>query len=304
MSVDQAGGIGTRAVVDPARERTIGIICGFFVIIFFSSFILVSRLGFTSSLTVPDIAAFRFGISGLILLPFFLKHRLCGLRPSQAILLAFMGGMGFALFAYAGFLLAPAAHGGVLLHGTVPLFTFLITMIITRTKASRAKAFGVLMITLGVAMMALDSLFGATLRQLLGDACLLMASICWAGYGIYARRLSLPPIRTASIVAVFSMSCFLPIYFFIPGKAIFIVSLDEVLLQVVFQGFLIGFVSLFNYTRAVAALGASETALFTAAVPCVTTLGAIPLLGEIPSLAGVIGVVVVTAGMVVSMRRS
>jgi drug/metabolite transporter (DMT)-like permease len=304
MSANQASDIGIKGVNEASRERTIGIICGFLVVIFFSSFILVSRLGFTSSLTVPDIAAFRFGVSGLILLPFFLKYRLCGLRPSQAVLLAFMGGMGFALFAYAGFLLAPAAHGAVLLHGTVPLFTFLITMLVTRMKASRTKTFGVLMITLGVVMMALDSLLGATLRQLLGDACLLMASICWAGYGIYARRLSLPPIRTASIVAVFSMTCFLPIYFFMPGKAIFTVSFDEVLLQVVFQGFLIGVVSLFNYTRAVAALGASETALFTAAVPCVTTLGAIPLLGEIPSVAGVVGVVVVTAGMVVSMRRS
>ena len=100
-------------------------------------------------------------------------------------------------------------------------------MLITGVKASRTKAFGVLMITMGVAMMALDSLFGATPRQLLGDACLLMASICWAGYGIYARKLSLPPIRTASIVAVFSMTCFLPIYFFMPGKAPFMLPLKS-----------------------------------------------------------------------------
>jgi drug/metabolite transporter (DMT)-like permease len=304
MNAEQVNNVGLGKMDAAARERMIGIICGFLVILFFSSFILVSRLGFTSSLTVPDIAAFRFGISGLILLPVFLKYRLCGLRFRQAVLLAFMGGLGFALFAYAGFLLAPAAHGAVLLHGTVPLFTFVITMLVIGMKASRAKIFGVLMITLGVLMMALDSLLGATLRQLLGDLCLLMASVCWAGYGIYARRLSLPPIRTASIVAVFSMTCFLPVYLFVPGKAIFDVGLNEVLLQAVFQGFLIGVVSLFNYTRAVSALGASETALFTAAVPIVTTLGAVPLLGEIPSVAGMLGVVVVTAGMVVSMRRS
>lgn len=304
MNAEQADDVGLKKMDAAARERMIGIICGFFVILFFSSFILVSRLGFTSSLTVPDIAAFRFGVSGLILLPVFLKHRLCGLRFRQAVLLAFMGGLGFALFAYAGFLLAPAAHGAVLLHGTVPLFTFVITMLVIGMKASRAKVFGVLMITLGVLMMALDSLLGATLRQLLGDLCLLMASVCWAGYGIYARRLSLPPIRTASIVAVFSMTCFLPLYLLVPGKAIFAVGFSEVLLQVVFQGFLIGVVSLLNYTRAVSALGASETALFTAAVPIVTTLGAVPLLGEIPSVAGMLGVVVVTAGMVVSMRRS
>ena len=56
------------------------------------------------------------------------------------------------------------------------------------------------------------------------------------------------------------------------------------------------------YTRAVAALGASETALFTALVPCVTTLTAIPLLSEWPTQLGWAGVGVVTFGMLVALR--
>ena len=50
------------------------------------------------------------------------------------------------------------------------------------------------------------------------------------------------------------------------------------LLQGAFQGVLIGAASIFVYSRAVASLGAADTALFTAAVPCVTTLAAIFLL--------------------------
>jgi drug/metabolite transporter (DMT)-like permease len=49
-------------------------------------------------------------------------------------------------------------------------------------------------------------------------------------------------------------------------------------------------------------LGPATTALFTAAVPCVTTVAAIPLLAEHPSPTGMLGVAAVTFGMVVSLR--
>jgi drug/metabolite transporter (DMT)-like permease len=119
---------------------------------------------------------------------------------------------------------------------------------------------------------------------------------------VLSRRLGLPPAQGAAIVAVFSMCAFLPIYLVLPGKALFLVARHELLLQVVVQGVLIGAVSIFVYTRAVAALGPATTALFTAAVPCVTTLAAIPLLSETPSLAGMLGVAAVTGGMIVSLR--
>jgi drug/metabolite transporter (DMT)-like permease len=283
------------------REKTIGILCGLAVIALFSGFTLISRLGFSSSLTLSDIAALRFGVGGTLLLPLILRHGLSGLSWRQALTLAFLGGMGFALFAYTGFSLAPAAHGAVLLHGTLPLFTFVLGA--RFLDHSRAKTFGILLIAIGIAMMALDSTLAATSRQLLGDASLLLASLCWSSYAIMARRLNLPPAHAAAIVAALSMTCFLPIYLFLPGKALFLVSWQEILLQTVFQGIFIGAVSIFVYTRAVSALGASETALFTAAVPCVTTIAAIPLLSEVPNSAALAGVAVVTAGMIITMRR-
>jgi hypothetical protein len=46
-----------------------------------------------------------------------------------------------------------------------------------------------------------------------------------------------------------------------------------------------------------------ETALFTAAVPCITTATAIVLLGEHPSAIALAGVFVVRAGMAMTLRR-
>lgn len=286
------------------RAKLIGVFCALIVVVLFAGFTLVSRLGFTTSLGLIDIAALRFGIGGMLLLPIFVKYGFSGVRWQQAVILALLGGLGFALFAYTGFLLAPASHGSVLLHGTLSLFTFAIVYSSTRQTVKRGQVAGLFLVALGIVAMAWDSLSSATVRQLMGDLSLLLASLCWSTYGVVVRRLGLAPARAAAIVAVLSMCCFIPIYLALPGKMLLSAGWHELLLQGVFQGALLGAFSIFIYTRAVVLLGAAETALFTAAVPCLTTILAIPLLSEFPSLAAVVGVAMVTIGMVVSMRNA
>jgi drug/metabolite transporter (DMT)-like permease len=282
-----------------------GLLCALVVVALFSGFTLVSRLGFSSALQLPDVAALRFGIGGLLLLPVFLRKGLGAVSWRQAAVLAFFGGLGFALFAYAGFLLAPASHGAVLLHGTLPLFTFLAVGLLS-SRASGAPGFGLglVMILAGIVAMSWDSLAGATTRQLVGDGFLLLASMSWSIYGVIVKRLKIAPAHAASIVAVFSMAIYLPVYALLPGKALASAAWGDILIQAVFQGVFLGVVSIFVYTRAVALLGAQETALFTAAVPCITTGLAVVLLGEIPTAAALTGVAIVTAGMVVAMKKT
>ncbi|WP_395016447.1 DMT family transporter [Dongia sp.] len=296
--------IGEPAGNAPAfdRRRTIGLLCGLLSVFLFSSFTLASRLGFSSSLTLPDIAALRFGIGGMLLLPVLLRTGLAGVRWWQAALLALFGGLGFAPAAYAGFALAPAAHGAVLLHGTLPLTTLAVLSLSAPQRRTAAQKLGTLIIAGGIVLMGFDSWAGANVRQLIGDGFLLLASLLWSAYGVLSRRLGLPPAQGAAIVAVFSMCAFLPVYAVIPGKALLAVPLHALLLQILVQGVLIGAVSIFVYTRAVASLGPTMTAFFTAAVPCVTTLAAIPLLSEVPGPAGILGVVAVTSGMIMGLR--
>lgn len=284
------------------RTRLIGILCGVVVILLFSGFTLVSRLGFASSLRLADIAALRFVVAGVLMLPVLLHHGLSGVRWRDAAALSFTGGLGFALCAFTGLSLAPASHGAVLLHGTLPLFTFAIAWLTSSATATRRRALGLAAILLGIVSMAWDSVASSTPRQLLGDGSLLLASISWSAYGLLARRSGLAPAHSASIVAVFSMCGFLPVYLLLPDKTIFVAPWQELVLQGVFQGGLIGALSGFVYLRAVASLGAVETALFTAAVPCVTTIAAMFLLGEVPSGMAWAGVAIVTVGMAISLK--
>ncbi len=283
------------------RARLVGILCGVTVVLLFSGFTLVSRLGFASSLHATDIAALRFAVSGLLMAPVLLHYGLAGIRMRDLTALTFSGGLGFALLAYTGFSLAPAAHGGVLLHGTLPLFTCALAWLATAFTISRRRALGLAAILAGVVAMAWDSVAGSGMRQLLGDGALLLASICWSSYGLLARRLNLPPARSAAIVAVLSMVGYLPVYLILADASILDAPWPDLMLQALYQGVLIGAVSIFVYSKAVAMLGAIDTALFTAAVPVVTTLLAVLLLGEMPSTLAWTGVVVVTAGMAVAM---
>jgi drug/metabolite transporter (DMT)-like permease len=284
------------------RERLLGLSCGVLSVVLFSSFTLVSRLGLSSRLGLADLAALRFGIGGTLLFPVLLRGDLRRVAWRDAAALAVSGGLGFALLAYTGLWLAPAAHGAVLLHGTLPLFTYAVMRATSRNSGPGHRTAGIVLIAAGIALMAYDSLAVASPRHLVGDAFLLLASLSWSAYGVLSRRLGLPAASGAAIVAVLSLCTFLPVYALWPGKALLTVGRWELLLQGIVQGVLIGAISIFVYTRAVAALGPGATALFAAAVPVVTTLAAIPLLSEVPSRVAMAGVGVVTLGMIVAVR--
>jgi drug/metabolite transporter (DMT)-like permease len=285
------------------KEKAIGILCGIGVVLLFSSFTLVSKLGFASALKVTDIAAIRFFVAGALLFPVLCNFGLKGLRVIDVLALTLSGGVGFALLAYIGFSMAPSSHGAVLLHGTLSLFSTLLAFVIFRQKFSGLRLFGLIGVFIGICAMGWDSAAGSSNKQSLGDLALLAASISWSTYGLIAQKLKLKPAHSAAIVAVFSSLIYLPIYICLPGKEILSSNLTQILIQVFFQGILIGAGSIFIYSMAVHILGAVETALFTAAVPCVTTIVAIFLLSEIPSVFSIVGVGFVTLGMIVAMRH-
>lgn len=292
----------------PSRQTLAGVLCAGSAISLFASFTLLSRLGITTSaLSAPDIALLRFVVAGTLMLPVLLRRGLGAIRWRDAFLLALYGGLGFALFAYTGFSLVPASHGGALLHGTIPMFTAVLGWLLGQVTLSRRAWYGLLLIQAGIIAVFLDGGATGTLIQRLGDLSLLMAGLCWAAYGLLCQRLKLSALHTMAIVAFGALLCYAPIYLLLPSPGFHQASWHDIIFQAVFQGVLIGIISGLLYTRAVALLGASHTALFTAAVPCITALAGIWLLDEYPSPLVWAGIACVTAGMVTALvfgRRS
>lgn len=279
-----------------------GIIYGGLVVAIFTSFALISRLGIQSSLKPDDLTALRFGVGGLLLLPIIIRRGLGGLKFTDAAAMAFLGGIGFAMLAYTGLSRTPASHGSVLLHGSLPLAAILLASLISLQWPARKQLAGCLLISIGIAVMACDSLNQADLYQMSGDMMLVIAALSWSAYGLLVRKRNVPALQAAAIVTVLSSIVYLPVYIaFYTGRLLQAGILD-VALQAVYQGIFIGIISIFAYTRAVSLLGATPTALLATVVPTLTALFAIPLLGEWPTFWAIFGIALTTVGMVVALN--
>jgi drug/metabolite transporter (DMT)-like permease len=74
-----------------------------------------------------------------------------------------------------------------------------------------------------------------------------------------------------------------------------------IVIQGVLQGGLQGVIGIIGYSHAIRVLGVSRAVLFPAAVPAMSILIGIPLVGEIPNLEQVAGMVLVTAGLLTAV---
>ena len=288
------------------REKFIGVACALSVVVLWSGFLILSRYGAARTLTAYDLAGLRFGVSGIIMLPFLIRNGFGGLKPAQIATISLTAGPCFALCAYAGFSLAPAAHGAVLLPGTLPLFTTLLAVLLFRETLGANRIFSLVMILGGIGLMAKDSLDFSAPGQGWGDLLFICGSISWSIFTVSARAWQITPLNATAVIAVMSM-VYIPIYILFLPSTLLTAPLNEVLLQGIYQGFFAVILGLFAYTRAISALGPIVTTMITAAVPGTAALAAVPLLGEPISSAVGIGILLITAGMVgavIGLHRS
>ena len=168
---------------------------------------------------------------------------------------------------------------------------------------NRRTLTAIALIALGIAFIAAArARTDTSFESLLGDALLLAASASWSVYGALLARWRVDAKAAAAIVAALSLVV-LGAYLLASEQTVHATSLPGFALQALFQGVLIGVVSLFVYSQAVSSLGATTVALATAAVPPVTVLGAIPLLGEWPGALEWAGVALALAGMTAALHQ-
>lgn len=282
-----------------ARNYTRGALYGLAAVSIWSGWIVVARLGLRTSLTPWDIAALRFGVAGLLLLPYVLSRGPALDRLGWTGLLAIvLGGGAPVLLANAGLLFAPAAHAGALFPGVMPLMVALLAAAILGEQFTRAKKIGFALILPGVIAIAWGT--GGTIGwQSAGHALFLGSGLAWACYTVAMRRARLDGLHAAAIAAVGALFLYLPVYLAFAGAHFTQAPWADIALQAIVQGFLTAIISLVLYGRAVALLGASSGAAFAALCPAMTALMAIPILGEWPTSIEWMAIISISAGVYV-----
>jgi drug/metabolite transporter (DMT)-like permease len=275
-----------------------GAACGLAAVSIWSGWIVVARLGLRGSLTPWDIAALRFGVAGLAMLPLVVARGLAIDRLGWGGLAAIvLGGAAPVFFANWGLTFAPAAHAGALFPGVMPLLVALLAAAVLGEEFSFAKKLGFALIVPGVLAITLASGGELGSAQNLGHMLFLCAGLAWAFYTVALRGARLDGLHAAAISAVGSALLYLPIYLALPATGIAQAPWLDIALQAFVQGILTAIISLMLYGKAVSILGASSGAAFAALCPAMTALMAIPVLGEWPQKADWAAIVLISAGV-------
>lgn len=287
-------GCGCLESTNPSANKR-GYIDALFVILIWSGFILVSRLGGKSVLLPYDVVALRFGTAAIVLAPFWFFRRRINLLDQRMIFLALTGGVGYAVLAYLGFKYAPAAHAGILLPGTLPFGTALFSFIILKEIPSRWRAAGLTSIALGVACL-LAGTFHTTPDYLLGDAVFVIASACWAVCSVYVRKWQIDAWDVTIGSALITAILYVPVYVLWLPKNIATAPWSMIGLQAFYQGIMAVIVAMALYMRAVKWLGPSKIGVCMAMVPVISGIAAIPLLNEPLTLPVMVGLLFTILG--------
>ena len=97
------------------------------VILVWSTWLVISRVGAQSALTIFDLVALRYGVSAAVTLPiiiYFKPWRRLSVKRMLTVTVCL--GPLYVFCVFGGFSYASVAHGGVFLNGSLPVLTLLI----------------------------------------------------------------------------------------------------------------------------------------------------------------------------------
>jgi len=262
-----------------------GAFYGVVAVCIWAAFIVVSRLGVSTTLTPWDVAAIRFTVAGVLLLPYVVRKGLALERLGWIGIGALILGCGapMVLLVNIGLLFAPAAHAGALFPGVMPLMVALLAAAILKEAFTSQKIAGLALIVTGAIGIVWITGGAVGTTQNIGHALFLAAGFVWACYTVAMRRARLDGLHAAAIAGVGSLVLYLPAYALIAGTSVFQAPPFDIALQAIVQGILTAIVALVLYGRMVSLLGATSGAAFVALTPAMTALMGIPILGEWPS---------------------
>ena len=305
------------------KPQTVGWLAAAVTVAIWTSFIVIARASASLNLNPLDIVFVRIVGAGVVLLPWVLfsqRHKaqtersFGGLSPlpwRTTVTIGVLGSVLYACLAYSGFFFAPAAHASVLLPGFLPLWTALLAVTVLKESVSRARAIGLVCILMGGLLVG-----GASLMQAFqggdvwrGDVLFMLASLCYASYGIVVRSKGLDPVNATVAVTVFSVLVFIPAYAVLAwtglvASQLATAPLGEMVFQALYQGGLSVVVAGVSFNVMIRTFGPIRTTMLTALVPGLSALGAVLILGEPLFLNLLLGLALVTAGILIGARKA
>ncbi len=209
-------------------------------------------------------------------------------------------GFGFPLGAFAGYQLAPAAHGATVMAAGLPVGTALLGLALGLARMDGRRALSLCVVAAGSVLLAAatgEAWEGAWK----GDLLFLGAVLSWSVYTVLVQRWRLPALDSMLAIGLAAAPAYLPVWWFALPSTIGQAAPAAVAFQAAFQGAFAAVLAGLLYTKAVTLIGPGPTTMIGAAVPALSALAAWPLLGEALPPLGLVAVLLVSAGMVLGV---
>ena len=287
------------------NPTAVGVICGIVAAGFWAAGFVGVRHGLDVGFSPADLAVHRYLWPGLALSPVVLRAGigdLDGIGWGRGILLAVLGGPVFAIIGYAGFLLVPLGHGGVIQPSFGALGGLLLATLVLREKLVVSRLIGALIIIGGLLVIAGEGAATIGAQGVGGDLALALAGFMSGAFATLLRLWRIAPMTAAAVISALSLFA-MPIYWLIGGVAhLTALGWRENLLQAILQGVLAGPAALYLLVRSITLIGAGRAAIFFSLVPPFVMLIGWLTLGEMPTLLQLTGLVVVLFGFKLTQR--
>lgn len=269
-------------------------------VLIWATWVLATRHTAATPLGTIDIGLIRYGVPAILLAPIWLRTGLLPKGVPLKLVIVMVAGAGALFFQVtaAALHVTPAAPGGILLGGSMPLATALIGIALFGERPDRTRLLGLAAIVAGVVILLAASLQKSGMTMT-GFLLLPIGATLWAGFTHAFRRSGLSALQGAALIAVWSFLIHLGLAA-LYGTHLMDASLRDLALQVTSQGILSGLIATFAFGTAIRALGSSQAAAFTAITPVLATLGGAVFLGEGFGVAEITAALVVGAGVALS----
>jgi drug/metabolite transporter (DMT)-like permease len=198
-----------------------------------------------------------------------------------------------------GLYYSPASNAGALAPGTLPFWTALIAYLIVHEKPEFSRQIGLFIILFGALLIGILKL-DADIANLtwVGNILFLLGAALWAIYSVLFRQSGIAPLHGLVIGLFWGSIVFVPILLIFGEVSFQHANLSNIFLMIILHSFIVGILAMLLFTYAVKILGAAQTAAFGALTPILSMLGGIFLLDEIITPVKLLGICLVTIGVV------
>lgn len=281
-------------MVISTQKFNLGIFFGILASLIWGSWPVISEVATTHSLSPIDIAALRFTIAGVILLP-VLIYQSVSLRLilTKGIFLAIGAGAPYVLLGTYGIELSSSAHFGTIAPSSMLVFSSFGSILFFKEKLAFSRCMGITAIIVGVVAIGVANFNRFNPEILLGDLMFVGCGALWASFTLLSKYWQLNSWVATAMVSVVSGAVCAPFTVEVIKN-----NPTEILIYHGFyQGILVAIIALYCYSKSVVILGVARGAIFASLVPPVSLLLSYIILDELMTANEIIGSVIIFVGM-------